>query len=267
MPPALVQKAGAQSASNVASQAFTLPGAPTPGNLVLVGANSDATLTGPAGFLLAESSISGQGLYLWYRVAQSGDSATASVVPSVTDSVAGGILEYSGLTATPLDKTASGSASAGSTTVSTGTTGTTSQANELVIVLAGPHAGPSAFSLTSWTGGYTTQVSEGQGLGTFGTTVVGCFIGDLIVSAAGTYGSTATYTPAGDAGGLVATFLAAAGGHVITLGTATEADTAQVITPHKSSTTFDRMTAGAARSGWQTGTAHGGWQTGTPFAG
>lgn len=208
---ALVQKKGAQTVASAASLDVTLDSPPTAGNLLVACCNSDATVSTPAGFTLAVSSISSQGLYIFYRVVQGGDSATVTFTPSVSDSVAAGVLEYSGLvTSSPLDKTASGNAGDGSTTVSTGTTATTSQASDLVIVCAGPHnpAGGATFSLTSWTGGFTTQVSEGHGVG---AVFVGCFIGDLIVAATGTYGSTATYSPAGDAGAAVATFKGAGG--------------------------------------------------------
>lgn len=202
----LVQKKGAQTAVSSASLAVVLDAPPTAGNLLVACCNSDATVATPAGFTLAVSSISGQGLYIFYRVVQGGDSATVTFTPSVTDSVAAGVIEYSGLTATPLDKTASGSAPGGSSSVGTGSTGTTAQAEELLIVCAGPHAGATGFSLSSWTNGLTNQVAQGNGLGVAGTTNVGCFIGDLVVGSTGTYTSTASYSPTGDAGAAIATF-------------------------------------------------------------
>ena len=225
----LVQKKGAQTPASAASLTVTLDSPPTPGNTLIACCNSDATVATPAGFSLAVSSISGQGLYIFYRVAQSGDGAAVVFVPSVIDSVAAGVLEYSGLTATPLDKTASGSASAGSTSVGTGTTGTTAQAAELLIACVGPHAGAGAFSVSAWTNSFTEQITEGDGLGTVGTTIVGCFVADRIVSATGAYSSTATYSPAGDAGGAIATFKIADTGQTVAVGHADETDSARAV--------------------------------------
>jgi hypothetical protein len=266
----LVQKQGAQSAGSTSSLSVTLGSAPIPGNLLVAACNSDATVATPTGFLLAVSAISGQALYLWYRVVQSGDSATVAFAPSVADSVAGGVLEYSGIiTPNPLDQTASNTAGGNPTSISTGTTGTTSQANELVIVVAGPHAGNNhPWTLSSWSAGYTSEIEEPNGIATVGSASCACHIGDQVVSAVGTYSATATWSPSSsDAGALIATFKATAAGHILTLGLATETDTAFPITPHKASTTFDYLAAGGARLDWLAGTAATGWQLGTPLTG
>jgi hypothetical protein len=270
MPPVLVQKQGAQSSGNTSGLACTLPGAPTPGNLLIAGCNSDATVATPAGFTLAVSAISGQAAYIWYRVVQSGDGATVTFAPAVPDSCAGGVLEYSGIvTSSPLDQTASNTAGGSPTSIATGTTGATAQASELVIVVAGPHANNShPWNLTSWSAGYTSQIEEPNGVATVGSASAACHIGDQIVSAIAAYSATATWSPASsDAGAAIATFKAVIGGHVLTLGTAIETDTAFPITPHKSSTTFDYIAAGAARLDWVPGQALTGWILGTPRIG
>lgn len=269
MPATLVQKKGAQSAGSTAALSVVLDAPPTPGNLLVAGCNSDATVAAPAGFLQAVSAISGQGLYIFYRIVQSGDSATVILAPSVSDSIAGGVLEYSGILASPLDKTASNTVGGNPTSIATGTTAATSQANELVIVVVGPHAGPGhPWVLSNWSAGYTSQIEEPNGTDTSGLNTSACHIGDRIVSATGTYSATGTWSPAaGDAGAAIATFKASAGGVSGAVGLATETDTAFPIAPHKASTTFDYLAAAAARLDWMPGQALTGWSLGTPRIG
>lgn len=213
MAPLLVQKKGAQSAGNTSGLVVTLDAPPTPGNLLVAACNSDATVSTPAGFTLAVSAVSGQGLYIFYRVVQAGDGSSVTFAPSVADSCAGGVIEYSGLTATPLDQTASNTIGSSATSLATGTTGTTSQASELLIVVVGPHAGNNhPWVLSSWSAGYTSQIEEPNGLATVGSASSACHIGDQIVGATGTYSATGTWSPASsDAGAAIATFKAVAG--------------------------------------------------------
>jgi hypothetical protein len=209
----LVQKKGAQSAGNTSGLVVTLDAPPTPGNLLVAACNSDATVSTPAGFTLAVSAVSGQGLYIFYRVVQAGDGSSVTFAPSVADSCAGGVIEYSGLTATPLDQTASNTINSSASSLATGTTPTTTQASELVIVVVGPHAGNNhPWVLSSWSAGYTSQIEEPNGLATVGSASSACHIGDQIVGATGTYSATGTWSPASsDAGAAIATFKAVAG--------------------------------------------------------
>ncbi|MEA2587695.1 MAG: hypothetical protein QOH66_622 [Actinomycetota bacterium] len=209
----LVQKKGAQSAGNTSGLVVTLDAPPTPGNLLVAACNSDATVSTPAGFTLAVSAVSGQGLYIFYRVVQAGDGSSVTFAPSVADSCAGGVIEYSGLTATPLDQTASNTTNSSATSLATGTTPTTNQASELVIVVVGPHANNNhPWVLSSWSAGYTSQIEEPNGLATVGSASSACHIGDQIVGATGAYAATGTWAPASsDAGAAIATFKAVAG--------------------------------------------------------
>lgn len=229
----LVQKKGAQSPGNVSSLSVTLDAPPTAGNLLVAACNSDATVATPAGFTLAVSAVSGQGLYIFYRVVQPGDGDTVAFAPSVADSVAGGVLEYSGIvTSSPLDQTASNTVGGSPSSISTGTTGTTGQANELIIVVVGPHANNNhPWVLSSWSAGYTSQIEEPEGLAVPGSASSACHIADRIVSAVGTYSATGTWSPASsDAGAAIATFKALAA-TTVAVGVASEADTAQPIKP------------------------------------
>ena len=201
---ALVQKKGAQSGASVASLAVTLDAPPTAGNLLVACCNSDATIATPAGFTLAVSAVLASGLYIFYRVVQGGDGSTVTFTPSVSDSVAAGVLEYSGLlTASVLDQTASNASNSGSS-ITTGTTGATSQAAELAISVAGPHSAGAPWTLSSWTAGYTSQITEGNALGLDNA---GCFIADQVLAATGTQAATATFTGSfSNGGGGIATF-------------------------------------------------------------
>jgi hypothetical protein len=233
VPVTLVQKAGAQSAGNTTGLVVTLGSPPTAGNLLVAACNSDATVATPAGFTLAVSAVSGQGLYIFYRVVQSGDGSSVTFAPNVADSCAGGVLEYSGLTATPLDQTASNTTGSSASSLATGTTGTTSQADELIIVVVGPHAGNNhPWVLQSWSAGYTSQIEEPNGLATVGSASSACHIGDRIVSATGTYSATGTWAPASsDAGAAIATFKITPGGANLSLaadGLASSSGTASV---------------------------------------
>jgi hypothetical protein len=229
----LVQKKGAQSSGSVASLSVTLDAPPTPGNLLVACCNSDATVATPSGFTLAVSAVNFQGLYIFYRVVQVGDGSSVAFAPSVADSVAGGVIEYSGLTSSPLDQTASNTTTTAATSLATGTTGTTSQANELLVVVVGPHSGSGhPWNLISWSAGYTSQIQEPEGLANNADFSAACHIGDRIVSATGTYSATGTWTPASsNAGAAIATFRIADAGQTVTIGRADEADSAQQIRP------------------------------------
>lgn len=201
---ARVQTKAGQTSVTSASLAVTLDTPPTPGNLLIAAANSDATVATPSGFTLAVSAIAGQALYLWYRVVQSGDSATVTFVPSVSDCVAAGLLEYSGLTASPFDKVASNTTLFSASAISTGTTPATSQVNELVVAAAGPHSVGAPWTLSSWTAGFTSQITQGNAVG---LDFAGLFVADRIEPAVSTESATCTFTGNfSNAGAAIVTF-------------------------------------------------------------
>lgn len=207
--PAFVQAATANSGtSQVASQGVTLSGGATAGNLLLVAANSDATVTGPGGFTLAGSEVVTAGLYLWWKIAAGGET-TFTVTPSVSDTVAVAALEYSGIATSPVDATAA-AASSGSTVgpVTAGATGTTAQAVELVIAVTGPHSFADSLPPTSptWTNSYTNRASTASAFATNAVNVA-LFVAELVVSTVGTQSTSTSWTnSANDWGALVVTF-------------------------------------------------------------
>lgn len=207
--PTFVQaKTANSSTSSVASQAVTLDTGATAGNLLLVAANSDATLTAPSGFSLAESEVSTAGLYLWWKIAAGGET-TFTVTPSVSDTVAMVALEYSGIAASPVDVTADDSA-VGSTVgpVTAGATATTAQAVELVIAVTGPHSFADSAAPTSptWTNSYTTRGSTASAHATNAINVA-VFVGELVTSSAGAQSTSTSWTnSANDWGALIVAF-------------------------------------------------------------
>jgi len=207
--PAFVQAKPANSGtSSVSSQGVTLDAGATAGNLLLVAANSDATLTTPSGFSLAASKVSTAGLYLWWKIAAGGET-TFTTSPSVSDTVAIAALEYSGIASSPVDVSAS-DASVGATAgpVTAGATASTAQATELVIALTGPHSFPDTGIPASptWTNGYTTRASTGSSHATNSINVA-LFVGELVVSSVGVQSTSSSWTNgANDWGALIVTF-------------------------------------------------------------
>lgn len=224
-------------AATAADLTVTLPTSATAGNLLVVAANSGSTLTGPAGYTLAVSAINAQALYIWYKVAAGGETA-AVVTPTVSPyALAAAILEYPGVTGTPLDVTASATRTTPAATWDTGTTAGTAQNDELVVVAMGPGGGwtgsgsePTGFS-------WTTATNRVSGATIHATNINAALaVGDYTVAATGTQTDTATWTNNGAyIGGAVATFKLAAG-HTVVPGVVAETDAALQVAVSKSVT-------------------------------
>ncbi len=117
---------------------------------------------------------------IFYKVATGAESTTVTATTSAGTTSCMAIYEYSGLVTTSvLDKNTAGG-SIGSPQ-STGTTATTTVANELIIV-AGFTTG-AAPTFTSWSNSFNLRNSVV-------TTTFGLFTGDQIVSATGAYSSS-----------------------------------------------------------------------------
>jgi len=209
--PAFEQGAANDSGTaEVASLDVTLPSPATANRLIVVVGNSDATISTPAGFSVGGSAINAQGLYLFYKVAAGGETAI-TLTPSVTRPVVGAILEYSGvLSVSPADQNVSATNTGSSTTgpVSAGTTGSTSQASELVVAVTGPHSFPDSATPTSptWTNSYTNRFTRAT---TFTTNSrnSAIFVSDLVVSSIGTQTTSTSWTnSAPDWGAIIVTF-------------------------------------------------------------
>lgn len=208
---ALTQSKTYGSIASATSHSITLDAAPSSGNLLVLCVVSDTTVTGtPSGWSVVTSAVDFTGTYMYYKIAGVSESATISVGLSSSDCCALVVLEYSGNTATPLDKTAS--AIAQSSPCSTGTTTTTTQASEFLVALVGlsnatgttPTSPP---TVASWSNSFVSQAN----VSTSGTNPnVTAGVATLNVSATGTYSSAATLSglQAGQAhnSGIIGTF-------------------------------------------------------------
>lgn len=89
-----------------AGHTYTFPGAAAAGNLIVLGLNSNTTITTPTGYTAAETDVGNQGAYVYYKVASGGETSV-SVTTSGNHNTALSFLRYSGAdTSAPLDKTA-----------------------------------------------------------------------------------------------------------------------------------------------------------------
>lgn len=166
------------------------------------------TLATPTGWSLARSELNASTncpkIYIFYR-----ENAPAST--GITVNYAGAaaefcltILEYSGIaTSASLDKVASASDSVGTTTVSSGTTAATVQADELVIALLANRFVTA--SQSAWTNSFT-QRHYFTSLGTTNTNNENFSANEKIVAATGTQTTAATLSSARAWAGAIATF-------------------------------------------------------------
>jgi len=216
--------------------AATLSGAPVAGNiLVLTGLGVNTSSTGDAYYVYINSitqtnvtwtkqvgkrctateGASPTGIYteIWYGVvgASAGVTVTANYVAAAA-TTNGGIIdvcEYSGLlTSGFLDQTAT-NVSLNSTTLSTGTTGNTTQNDELWIGATGGAGALSATTQSSPTNGFT--LLDGADLNISGYHQSLGFL-EKIVSSTGTANSGTTAATAVDSACCIATFKATAAG-------------------------------------------------------
>jgi hypothetical protein len=235
-----------------AALTVTLTAAPTGGNLLVAWANSDALVSiGGSGWNAGPSIIDGNGAYSWWKVAGGGEPSSVTFTPSVSDWITAGVLEYAGLTGTPLDTSGSAMISGTPSTSTTTVTLTSAADHELGIALAllhasSPNANPTA---PSWSGGYSTVQAQGVA---GGPSKVYSLIGDnLDLGAAGSRSVAASWTGAWpDAQALVLLFTAVAGAH----GAAAPASTSAL------SASGTRIVPGAAALASSSAAAAGGRQ-------
>jgi len=194
----------------VASHTETFDSAPTENNLLVVMAvrRSSGSVSFPSGWSIAVSGTFvdfGHGA-IGYKIAGASEGSGVQVTLNTENSnIVVAIAEYSNIVASPLDVTASDLGSAVEVQArSTGTTANTAQADELAIAMVGVRA--TNISGVSWTNIFTPQAN----LYTSGTDDLSLAWSHKILSTIGTQETTASWTDAGRAGGLIATFKKAA---------------------------------------------------------
>jgi hypothetical protein len=180
---------------------------PTSGNLLVLTANSDATVSTPSGWTAGPSVIDGNGAYIFYKVS-AGTESTVTVTPGSSANTSMTVAEYSGNAASPFDtsNTSTIAGSSGNTTTSVSVT--TTQSGDLIVAAALIHSAIGANPTSpTWTNSFVNQVSASSGV-----TSPSCdsFVAELIAGAAGSYSTSASWTNnANDRQELVIAFTAA----------------------------------------------------------
>jgi len=173
---------------------------PTEGNLMIALGAGSTVVTGNAsisGWTLATSTYADK-CGLWYKVAGAAESTDVTLNWTGSTSTHLVIEEWTGLSSTPLDKVANYYVAGPVTSRTSGTTDTTTVADELCI--AGFKVG-NTVSAESWSNSFVLEYRDSP-TPTF-------LLGSRIVASTGTYETTLSWTTARYAGGLIATFKAA----------------------------------------------------------
>lgn len=212
---AVQRKIKAAAAASISIGAGDGWATPTAGNLILVSANSDATVTiGGSGWTAGPSIIDGNGAYTWYKVA-AGTETTITASPSVSADIVLSVCEYSGVAAFDAQNSAMIAGSNG--TVTSAAAVTTSATGDLIVAFALLHSAVviSAFPTSpSWTNSFVHQLT-GDSPATGGshcTTLVGELLG---AGAAGSYSTVASWTNSmADRQHIILAFTALGGGPV-----------------------------------------------------
>lgn len=188
------------------SHSIVLDAGPTQGNLLVLAVVSDATVNTPSGWSVVNSAVDDTGTYMYTKDAGAGESATITVSPASSAALAMAVLEYSGMSASSLDKTEK--AIDQSTPCSTGTTATTTQGDEVLVGMVGVNQAASR-TISSWSNSFTQQFSVATGSG---SSHVRLGVALRTVSSTGTYETAATLSGAQiNSSGIIGTFKIAAG--------------------------------------------------------
>lgn len=199
----------ATGTSSTTSVSATYAATPTSGNLLIAvvldnGANAGTTTI--TGWTVANSTSSSSSAESWvfYKVSNGSESTTVTANNSDASSMIIAIFEYTGISSPVLDQTNSGSSAIGGTSINTGTTSTTTAANELLFV-EGAIFGVAATS-PSWNNSFSLITSTDNNTG-----LQALFTGQQIVAATGAYNSTVSFTGvASNANAIIVTFKAGA---------------------------------------------------------
>ena len=205
-----VQKASAGSAGEASSITATYGSGPTQDNLLVLVHHyrNDATVTLPAGWTQAVALVSNKSaITIAYKIAGAAEGTGVTVSVSSDKSQTLHIFEYSGIdTASPLDQTASNACSSPTISCSSGTTATTSVADELVIAAIGLNGDSGGWDDT-WTNAFTRQ-STVESTGTANERSASS-TADRIVTTTGIFETNEGWTTSLKALGAIATFKAA----------------------------------------------------------
>lgn len=207
-----VQETGGTSGATApATYPVTLSSPTTNGNYVVIVVVSDATVGTPSGFTLDRNHVASNGHYVFSK-ATTGGETVFTVTPNVSAAGVWYVAEISGLSASPLDQATSTGAGTTAPTRSTGTTGTTAQADEIAIASFGSSVVGSATTWGAQTNSYSERITDQ--VTTTGGSNVGLAVASRVLSATGTTECTATVDGGGStkSTGIVVTYRVAAAG-------------------------------------------------------
>lgn len=168
---------------------------PTAGNLLVATGNADNTVTmTTAGFTAGPSVVDNNAAYSWYKVA-AGTESTITITPAASAATALTVCEYTGTAASPFDVSNSSTIAGSSGTTTTAAAVSTTAAGDLIVAAAalGDLRSGTPTGLT-WSNSFVNQLNSGA-TGALATDVI-TFLAELVVGAAGSYSTAASWTNA-----------------------------------------------------------------------
>jgi hypothetical protein len=168
--------------------------APTAGSLLVAWYNGDNTVTLPTGFTAGPSVVDGNACYIWWKVAAGTETSVVFTQAASSDGEAG-LLEYSGVAASPTDvqnsSTIAGTLGTVTTSVSVTGTGTS---GDLYMALAGLHGtGTAAPTGIAWTNSFTNVAALANGTPNTAT-YSAAFLGEFQNTGTGAVSTAASWT-------------------------------------------------------------------------
>jgi hypothetical protein len=189
--------------------------APTVGNLIVCWYGGGNIVTAPAGYTAGPSVVDNDAVYFWWKIAVSGDSAGVTLTQNTASAGVAGLVEYSGVSATPAE-TSSGTPTYNATGTQAAAVGPlsvpgTGTSGDLFIALGNALAYAStAPTSPAWTNSFVNFASQSSG--TTNPTQTTTFVAEFQNTAAATPSTTVTWTNnAGDRSGIMIAFKLAAG--------------------------------------------------------
>lgn len=200
-----VQQKDYASTANTTSHSLVFTSTPVQNNLLVITVVTDAACTTPSGFSVASTIANATGNYIFYKVAGASESTTVTLAINASTSLSACGFEFSGMaTSTPFDVGTTLNVGSGVTSIGTGTTATTAQANELLVACTSfPFTGAAA-AVTAWSNSFTAQAA----LASSGSTPnVKNMTATRVVTSTGTFSTATTIdSSVNNANGMIATF-------------------------------------------------------------
>lgn len=205
-----VQTGSYLSSAAATSHTVTFTTTPTAGNTVIVCVCSDGTITTPSGWTKFGGAINFTDVDIYYRQnVPSGMTNVVFAINASTTLLAWYVERDDVLTPSGADKVATNTTQSG-TNIASGTTATTTSANEIAYAAFGWPWGNTGDNISSFSNSYTSRFSNHVTVGT--TIYLG--VASLLLSSTGAQSTTATVSTggAGNPVGVIGTFILSGGG-------------------------------------------------------